>query len=129
MFCLKQDNFLSATNESISLIPCLYQDKFLQNATKGSRSWTPRIFSHLNIQPSKYFSHLFLKCWNFNIALLYSFQVLHESWSTLFNFLMQFWENGQWKRSQCSHSVGGSAIHFRNGKSMIQWQLCGEDFI
>lgn len=73
----------------------------------------------------KYFSYHFRKCWNFNVALLHSFQVLPKSWSTLFKLLMQFWENGKWKRSQCSHSLRGSAIHFRNGKSNIQWQVCG----
>lgn len=78
----------------------------------------------------KYFSYHFRKCWNFNVALLHSFQVLPKSWSTLFKLLMQFWENGKWKRSQCSHSLRGSAIHFRNGKSNIQWQVCKlNDFI
>lgn len=57
---------------------------------------------------------------NFNAVLLHSFQVLHESGSTLFRFLMQLRENGRWKGSQRSHPAGRSAIHLGNGESKIR---------
>lgn len=81
---------------------CLKQDNFL-NATHG-RCLIPCKILYLPIK----------KC--FNVALLHFFQVLHKSWSILFTFFLPFWENGKWKRSQRSHSVGRPAIPFRNGK-------------
>lgn len=62
----------------------------------------------------------FLNVENFNAVFLHSLQVLHESRSTLFRFLMQFWENGKWERSQRSHPAGRSAIPLGNGESNIR---------